>query len=103
MNFLDLRFVLNTSVASPHELSVTDFTMRPALDLQAVSTSVDGRFKLWSLVDDTDIYRTWDATFYFIGQNSKLQASGNAGLVRVLDSTVTAPLPKPLTQAMAPF
>ncbi|ELT98172.1 hypothetical protein CAPTEDRAFT_208278 [Capitella teleta] len=51
------QFVLNTSVASPHELSVTDFTMRPALDLQAVSTSVDGRFKLWSLVDDTDIYR----------------------------------------------
>ncbi|XP_053374585.1 WD repeat-containing protein 75-like [Mercenaria mercenaria] len=58
-------FVLNTSVEMPHEEKVHSLKFRPVsttassgMEHMAVTSSSDGKFKIWLLVDDTDIYRT---------------------------------------------
>ena len=54
-------YMLNTCVDLPHEQPVTALAFRPPLsgndNPMAVTASSDGRFKLWTLADDTDIYR----------------------------------------------
>jgi len=57
------RYVLNTTVEGPHEDYVHTLQMRPLSTSaspdrhhMAVTSSRDGKFKLWNLVDDTDIY-----------------------------------------------
>ncbi len=55
----DFRYILNTSVDFPHNQHVNTLKFRPHCDpnpVMAVSTSSDGKFKLWALIDDTDIY-----------------------------------------------
>ncbi|KAI8793076.1 WD repeat-containing protein 75 [Biomphalaria glabrata] len=54
-------YVLNTSVESPHEKRITSMVYRPRNQNRAptlVTVGSDLCFKLWTLVDDTDIYRT---------------------------------------------
>lgn len=55
------RYALNTVVHYPHDKKVVDLKFRPYgddLDVvhSVVTSSVDGKFKTWTLVDDTDIY-----------------------------------------------
>nr|XP_002741255.2 PREDICTED: WD repeat-containing protein 75-like [Saccoglossus kowalevskii] len=57
-------FVLNTSIESPHQDKVTAMCFRPANNKinpsgtpMAVTSSKDNKFKIWILIDDTDIYR----------------------------------------------
>ena len=53
------RYTLNTNVDMPHTNEVHTLKFRPPVkdrDLMAVTSSSDGKFKLWSIVDDTDIY-----------------------------------------------
>lgn len=55
------RYALNTVVHYPHDKKVVDLKFRPHgddLDVvhSVVTSSVDGKFKTWTLVDDTDIY-----------------------------------------------
>ncbi|XP_077978936.1 WD repeat-containing protein 75-like [Glandiceps talaboti] len=55
-------FVLNTCVELPHQDKVNALCMKPynnKVDCtpMAVTASQDGKFKLWTLVDDSDIYR----------------------------------------------
>lgn len=55
-------YVLNTSVEMPHTQRVCTVKFRPVIKGEtgmAVTTCGDGKFKLWALVDDTDIYRKW--------------------------------------------
>ncbi|XP_074659622.1 WD repeat-containing protein 75-like [Tubulanus polymorphus] len=56
------RYALNTVIDMPHDDRINSLKFRPTLNKDddaatVVTTSADGRFKLWSLVDDTDIYR----------------------------------------------
>ncbi|KAL3831907.1 hypothetical protein ACJMK2_023601 [Sinanodonta woodiana] len=58
-------YVLNTTVEMAHEKRILSLRSRPTLlpsrkDPQPmmVTSSSDGKFKLWSLVDDTDIHRS---------------------------------------------
>ncbi|XP_052809622.1 WD repeat-containing protein 75-like [Mya arenaria] len=58
-------YVLNTTVEWPHSETICTLKMRPISQTSshdkrhmAVTTSADGKFKIWVLVDDTDIYRT---------------------------------------------
>jgi len=62
-------YSLNTTVESPHEGAVTKMAFRPQMpgqpgdSLGLVTLGTDSCFKLWGLVDDTDIYRSnmrWD-------------------------------------------
>lgn len=51
-------FVLNTCVNTPHQARVTRVMFRPLSDSQlpvAVTSCVDGNFKLWSLSSETDV------------------------------------------------
>jgi len=52
-------YVLNTTVEMPHTEPVKSLIMRPGTSgpPMAVTTSGDGKFKIWQLADDTDIYR----------------------------------------------
>lgn len=55
------RYALNTVVHYPHDKKVVDLKFCPHgddLDVvhSVVTSSVDGKFKTWTLVDDTDIY-----------------------------------------------
>ncbi|XP_070565659.1 WD repeat-containing protein 75-like [Ptychodera flava] len=55
-------FILNTCVELPHQAKVTDLCMRPPNNKletspMAATTSLDKKFKIWTLVDDSDIYR----------------------------------------------
>eukprot|EP00058_Branchiostoma_floridae_P023341 XP_002608831.1 hypothetical protein BRAFLDRAFT_125616 [Branchiostoma floridae] len=54
-------FELNTTVDCPHQGKVNALVFQPhfGADLPptAVSAGDDGKFKIWTLVDDTDIYR----------------------------------------------
>ena len=57
------RYVLNTNVDLPHDQKVNMLLFRPLVEGEgdmALTTSQDGQFKLWSVVDDTDIYREYD-------------------------------------------
>ncbi len=60
------RYVLNTSVDCPHIDLVCSLKFRPEPvndpAPMAVTTSLDGKFKLWKLVDDTDIYSKFSST-----------------------------------------
>ena len=50
---------LNTTVESPHSSKVETLKFRENSkngSVMAVTTCKDGKFKLWSLIDDTDIY-----------------------------------------------
>ncbi|KAJ8313937.1 hypothetical protein KUTeg_008498 [Tegillarca granosa] len=57
-------YVLNTVVEMPHEGKVNSLIFRPEgvveMEYQptVVSSSIDGKFKTWKLIDDTDIYRS---------------------------------------------
>lgn len=56
------EYALNTVVHYPHDKKVVDLKFRPHgddLDVvhSVVTSSADGKFKTWTLVDDTDIYR----------------------------------------------
>jgi len=59
------NFELNTTVATPHNGDVTAIAFQPGVLGQEwpglVSISHDYKFKIWRLVDDTDIYRKKDA------------------------------------------
>ncbi|XP_078621982.1 WD repeat-containing protein 75-like [Branchiostoma floridae x Branchiostoma japonicum] len=54
-------FELNTTVDCPHQGKVNALVFQPHSDTDlpptAVSAGDDGKFKIWTLVDDTDIYR----------------------------------------------
>lgn len=65
--YLYFSFVLNTSVETPHDGSVNALKFRPfheqsSLGMQhlVVTSSNDEKFKIWNLVDDTDIYSMFD-------------------------------------------
>ncbi|XP_071956994.1 WD repeat-containing protein 75-like [Antedon mediterranea] len=56
-------FILNTNVENPHLVKITSLCFQPLLSNKeatptAVTASVDGKFKIWNLVDDSDIYRS---------------------------------------------
>ncbi|XP_069110726.1 WD repeat-containing protein 75-like isoform X1 [Argopecten irradians] len=57
------RYTLNTTVEVPHDKKVTCLRFRPDdfsgidEDPMVVTTSLDGKFKIWSNMDDTNIYR----------------------------------------------
>ncbi|XP_052259102.1 WD repeat-containing protein 75-like isoform X2 [Dreissena polymorpha] len=56
-------YVLNTTVEAPHVEAVHTLKMRPGSGVKgsqamAVTASNDGKFKLWRVTDDTDIYRS---------------------------------------------
>ncbi|KAL5006753.1 hypothetical protein ScPMuIL_015559 [Solemya velum] len=59
-------YVLNTTVELTNQDRVHSLKFRPccgggnSLDPMVVTTSSDGKFRLWTLVDDTDIYREND-------------------------------------------
>lgn len=59
------NYELNTVVAMPHAGDVTAIEFQPGVLGQQspclVSISLDYKFKIWRLVDDTDIYRKKDA------------------------------------------
>ncbi|XP_030846369.1 WD repeat-containing protein 75 [Strongylocentrotus purpuratus] len=54
-------FTLNTTVEMPHQEAINALSFRPSSkerkndDAMVVTTSADGKFKLWVLVDDTDV------------------------------------------------
>ncbi|XP_078656195.1 WD repeat-containing protein 75-like isoform X2 [Branchiostoma floridae x Branchiostoma belcheri] len=54
-------FELNTTVDCPHQGKVNTLVFQPRSDADlpptAVSAGDDGKFKTWTLIDDTDIYR----------------------------------------------
>ncbi|GLV34579.1 lethal (2) 05287 [Carabus blaptoides fortunei] len=57
---VDQTFSLNTSVELPHELGVNGLEFQPVAtteELLCATTGNDGLFKIWNLVDTTDIYR----------------------------------------------
>ena len=61
--FYCFSYVLNTTVEQPHDQRVASLEFRPQSETSAVGTehmlvtsSGDGKFKTWLLVDDTDIY-----------------------------------------------
>ena len=56
-------YILNTTVEQPHDQRVAALEFRPVsevsdvgTELMLVTSSGDGKFKTWLLVDDTDIY-----------------------------------------------
>ncbi|XP_033761467.1 WD repeat-containing protein 75-like [Pecten maximus] len=57
------RYTLNTTVEVPHDKIITCLRFRPDdfssnnEDPMVVTTSLDGKFKIWSNMDDTNIYR----------------------------------------------
>nr|XP_054767963.1 WD repeat-containing protein 75-like isoform X1 [Lytechinus pictus] len=58
-------FTLNTTVEMPHQEVINALQFRPSgkghskcEDAMVVTTSADGKFKLWMLVDDTDVEKT---------------------------------------------
>ena len=55
------NYELNTSVAMPHHAEVLALAFQPGAAAQQwpclVSIGLDAKFKIWRLVDDTDIYR----------------------------------------------
>ena len=54
---------MNTTVEFPHTGKVTTLKFRATGrdgSVMAVTTCKDGKFKLWSLVDDTDIYSEYN-------------------------------------------
>ncbi|CAK6448072.1 unnamed protein product [Pipistrellus nathusii] len=92
-------FLLNTKVSAPHEDCITALCFRSA-DKSDVPTLVtasrDGRFKVWVLADDSDIYRKAEGwTCDFVGSYHKYQAtnccfSGDGSLLAVsFEETVT--------------
>ena len=61
IRYIYSRYSLNTIVHYPHDKKVVDLKFRPHgddLDIvhSAVTSSEDGKFKTWTLVDDSDIY-----------------------------------------------
>ncbi|XP_059558517.1 WD repeat-containing protein 75 [Myotis daubentonii] len=72
-------FVLNTKVSMPHEDRITALCFCNAEKSESptlVTASRDGRFKVWVLADDSDIYREavgW--TCDFVGSYHKYQAT----------------------------
>nr|XP_004660322.1 WD repeat-containing protein 75 [Jaculus jaculus] len=72
-------FVLNTKIAMPHDDHITALCFcnaEKAENPTLVTASKDGRFKVWILTDDSDIYRKavgW--TCDFVGSYHKFQAT----------------------------
>lgn len=59
IDFLSVRFVLNTKVNMPHEDHITALCFCNAEKFEnptLVTSSKDGHFKVWILTDDSDIY-----------------------------------------------
>ena len=57
------NYELNTNVSMPHSDGVLALAFQPGLLGQQspclVSIGLDSKFKIWRLVDDTDIYREY--------------------------------------------
>ncbi|CAH1788228.1 unnamed protein product, partial [Owenia fusiformis] len=57
----DQSFVLNTTIDLPHQKKVSCMKFRPTNQSEdptsLLTTSEDGKFKIWQIMDDTDIYR----------------------------------------------
>ncbi len=54
---VEANYELNTEVIKPHRWSVTDMAFQPGTSPCLVTLGQDRQFKIWRLIDDTDIYR----------------------------------------------
>ncbi|XP_072903108.1 WD repeat-containing protein 75 [Hemitrygon akajei] len=73
-------FVLNTTICAPHENHISNVCFQNLDDSRSpptlVTSSLDGRFKVWILGDDSDIYQKSECwTCDFVGTYHKLQAT----------------------------
>lgn len=93
-------FILNTSIEYPHELGVNGLEFQPTAtteDLLCASTGNDNQFKIWSLVDTTDIYRKsrawrcYSSGYYKNLSTNALSFSSDGSLLAVaFDACLTA-------------
>ncbi|KAL4222402.1 WD repeat-containing protein 75 [Mactra antiquata] len=96
-------FILNTIVEEPHNDTVNTLKFRPlhsqssaGMENMAVTSGNDGKFKIWNLVDDSDIYRSnekWaceSVGFYRNLPAGQTDFSEDGSLLAVtFDSTIT--------------
>ncbi|XP_046550835.1 LOW QUALITY PROTEIN: WD repeat-containing protein 75-like [Haliotis rubra] len=96
------RYEMNTVVDRPHDKALGSLTFRPynssisSMLPLVVSGGHDRRFKLWTLVDDTDIYRsnskwTCDSVGFYREMDTGATAFAEDGslLAVVFESTIT--------------